>query len=101
MKKLIGFINNSCITKIDSCSRRYTLFYAEGENDYSDIRICNHSIGGTFFDLDTGMEEKLAEVNEFQIFNQDRKLIFDSKDLISDDELVMQYGIIKAEFEQE
>jgi hypothetical protein len=94
MHKLIGFVQGEVVNKIDSLSRRYMLFYSKKETDYSDIRIVNHTLSGQFLDLETGIEIKLEDIEEFIIYDDMNIIIFKSENIISNEELVIQYGIV-------
>jgi hypothetical protein len=94
MQKLIGFVQNEIVTKIDSMSRRYMLFYNKNETKYNDIRIVNHAVNGQFFDLETGMQVNVEDIGDYKVYNDLNIEIFDSKFLMSNDELVTQYGIV-------
>lgn len=93
--RLIGFIQDKPISRVEFLSDSWILYY-EREDKEDEIRAANFTNYGKFFDLDTGDEILISNLLNFEIVNENNVLIFNSKDKISDFDLAVQYKLFQT-----
>ena len=93
--QIIGFLDSNTIEEVLSVSDNYMLFYLNIDSFEDDIRAMNHSKYGTFFNYQTGEVVSIENALNYQLVNQNGKVIFSSQNKIENDALVIRYGIIQ------
>jgi hypothetical protein len=93
--QIIGFLGNDTIDEVLSVSDNYMLFYLNIDSLEDDIRAMNHSKYGTFFNYQTGEVVSIENALNYQLVDQNGKVIFSSQNKIENSDLVIRYGIIQ------
>jgi len=93
--QIIGFLDKDTIEEVLSVSDNYMLFYLNIDSYEDDIRAMNHSKYGTFFNYQTGETVSIENALNYQLVNQNGKVIFSSQNKIENDDLVIRYGVIQ------
>lgn len=97
MLKLLSFVEEKPVHKIVSLAPSYMLFYYE-EDDADSIRHCSFKReDAAFFNLDTGNKADIRSIIEthesFLVYNVINAVIFDSKNIESNEAVAIQYAI--------